>query len=218
MSRDLLPRKVDVTFATVPPGLSVFVNGFTLSSPRAVTSWENWVLQALAPSWQKTGTDTYVFSSWSAGAANPVAFATPAAPATVTATYQLSSDVGPLGFFTVVPCRLVDTRDPPGPRGGPALSAGATRTFELTGGCGIPASARALALSVTVTAPARAGNLRLYASDELRPATSTISFNAGQTRSVPAQVRLGSPASLSVFCSMATGTVHLVLDVVGYFE
>ena len=218
VSRDLLPTKVDVTFATAPPGLSVFVNGFTLTGPRTVTSWQGWVLQALAPSWQASGPDTYVFSSWSTGAGNPIAFATPAAPATVTATYQMSTEVGPQGYFTVVPCRLVDTRGPSGPRGGPALAAGATRTFDLAGACGIPATARALAVNVAVTAPARAGNLRLHSPDELRPATSTINFNAGQTRAVGTQVRLGNPPSVSVFCSMATGTVHVVLDVVGYFE
>ncbi len=218
VSRDLLPRKVGITFATVPAGLNVFVNGFTLSGPRTVTSWESWVLQALAPSWQASGPDTYVFSSWSGGAGNPLVFATPAAPATFTATYQVSTSVGPTGYYTVVPCRLVDTRHPAGPRGGPALSAGAARTFELAGACGIPAGARALAVNVTATGAASVGNLRLYASDELRPATSTLSFNAGQTRSAGAEVRLGTPASMSVFCSMAAGTVHLVLDVVGYFE
>jgi len=218
VTRDLLPKKVDVTFATTPPGLTVSVNGFPLTGPQTVTSWQNWVLQALAPSWQASGPDTYVFSSWSVGAGNAVAIVTPAAPATYTATYQVSSDVGPQDYFTVAPCRLVDTRLPAGPRGGPALAAGATRIFDLAGVCGIPATARALALNVTVTGPTGGGNLRLHSPDELLPATSTVNFGAGQTRANNAQVRLGRTGTLSVFCSMATGTTHLVLDVVGYFE
>ncbi len=217
-TRDLLPRKVDLTFATTPPGLSVSVNGFPLTGPQTVTSWQGWVLQATAPASQTSGPSTFVFSSWSSGAGNPIVITTPAAPATYTATYQPSSDVGPQSYFTVVPCRLVDTRTVVGPLGGPALVAGATRTFEVAGACGIPSTARALALDVTVTGPTSAGNLRLYSPDELRPATSTINFAAGQTRANNAQVRLGSTGGLSVFCSMASGSAHVVLDVVGYFE
>jgi glucose/arabinose dehydrogenase len=217
-TRDLLPRKVDITFATSPPGLGVSVNGTSLTGPQTVTSWENWVLQATAPSSQELGPDLYVFSSWSSAAGNPVAITTPSAPATYTAAYQLSTDVGPLGYFTVVPCRVVDTRNPPGPRGGPALAAGTTRSFGLWGTCGIPATARAVAVNVAVTNPAANGNFRLHASDELRPGTSTIAFSAGQTRANNAQVRLGSTGALSVFCSMASGTAQFVLDVVGYFE
>lgn len=218
VTRDLLPRKVDVTFATTPPGLSVSVNGFSLTGPQTVASWQGWVLQATAPSWQASGPDTYVFSSWSSGPGNPIAVTTPAAPATYTAIYQVSSDVGPQDYVTVVPCRLVDTRWPLGPRGGPALAAGATRTFDLAGACGIPATARTLALNVTVTGPTEAGNLLLHSPDELRPSTSTVNFGSGQTRANNAQLRLGSTGGLSVFCSMTSGSAHVVLDVVGYFE
>ncbi|MGH9367048.1 MAG: S8 family peptidase, partial [Thermoanaerobaculia bacterium] len=45
---------------------------------------------------------------------------------------------GPKSFYTVTPCRAVDTRNASGPLGGPALSAGGTRTFALAGQCGIP--------------------------------------------------------------------------------
>jgi len=76
-------------------------------------------------------------------------------------TFQLSTAEGPQDFYTVAPCRLVDTRLGPGPLGGPALEAQTTRTFDLHGVCGVPASARAVALNVTVTGAAGAGHLRL---------------------------------------------------------
>jgi hypothetical protein len=117
-TRDLLPKKVDITFATTPPGLSVSVNGFPLTGPQTVTSWQGWVLQAFAPSSQASGPDTYIFSSWSSGSGSSLVVPTPAAPATYTATYQLSVDEGPQDFFTLAPCRVVDTRVPPGPLGG----------------------------------------------------------------------------------------------------
>jgi PKD repeat protein len=218
VTRDLQPRKVDVTFATTPAGLGVSVNGTALTGPQTVTSWQGYGLTATAPFSQTSGPNLFVFSQWSAGAGNPILYTTPAAPSTVTATYQLSSDSGPLDFFTLTPCRLVDTRNPTGPRGGPALLAGAERDFPLATACGVPATARALAINVTVVGPTTAGNLRLFSADQLRPFTGTISFSTGQTRATNAVVGLGAAGDLTVFNGMASGTTHFVLDVTGYFE
>jgi PKD repeat protein len=217
-TRDLLPRKVDVTFASVPPGLGLTLNGLPLTAPQTVTSWEAWVLQAFAPAWQALGPDLYVFSSWSSGAGNQVALPTPAAAASFTATYQLSTISGAQGFFSLTPCRLLDTRNPNGPRGGPALSAGGTRNFTLTGVCNVPTTAKALAVNVTVTGPTAAGNLRLFAADQLQPLTSNLNFSVGQTRAANAIVRLGAAGDLSIFDGAASGTAHVILDVAGYFE
>jgi glucose/arabinose dehydrogenase len=218
LARDFLPRKVDVTFETVPSGLDVAVNGFTLTGPSTVTSWQGWTLQASAPSWQPGGTSGYAFSSWSTGPGNPALIVTPAAPATVRATYQPSAPEGPQGFSTLAPCRLVDTRLADGPLGGPSLTAGSTRTFDARGACGIPPTARAIAANVTVTGPSGPGHLRLWAADELVPVSSTVNFAAGQTRAANAVVRLGATGSFSVFCGMPAGSVHLVVDVAGTFE
>jgi glucose/arabinose dehydrogenase len=218
VTRNLPPAKVDLTFATAPPGLAVSVNGTPLTGPQTVTSWQGYVLSASAPFWQTSGPDTYVFSSWSSGANNPQPITTPASPATYTATYQLSTDSGALGFFTLTPCRLVDTRNASGPRGGPALAAGAIRDFPLANACGVPATARALEVTLAVVGAANAGNLRLYSADELQPVTSTISFRAAQTRGTNAVVSLGAAGDVSVFCAMTAGTAHFVLDVTGYFQ
>jgi hypothetical protein len=214
VTRDLDPRKVDVTFATSPAGLNVNVNGTTLTGPQTVTSWESYVLNATAPSSQPSGADLYVFSSWSSGTGNPVAIPTPPSPATYTATYQLSTDEGPLSFFTLPPCRLVDTRLP---AAGPALAAGGTRDFDLNV-CDVPTTAKAIAVNVTVVSPTGPGHLRLYPANEVRPGTSTINFNAGQTRGTNAALKLGTNGDVSVFCAMASGSTHFVLDVAGYFE
>jgi hypothetical protein len=218
VTRDLLPKKVDVTFATTPPGLSVSVNGFPLVGPQTVTSWQGWALSALAPSWQALGPDGYVFSSWSTGPGNPLVVVTPASPATWTATYQLSVDQGPQDFFTLPPCRALDTRSANGPLGGPALAAGAERAFDVRGACDVPASARAVAVNVTVTGASAPGHLRLWPTGELRPVSSTINFAAGSTRANNAVLRLGTSGSFSVFCATTAGQVHLIVDVAGYFE
>ena len=54
-------------------------------------------------------------------------------------------------FFTVTPCRVVDTRWAAGPLGGPALPANTDREFVVTGRCGIPAGAQAVSVNLTAT-------------------------------------------------------------------
>jgi Glucose / Sorbosone dehydrogenase len=121
-------------------------------------------------------------------------------------------------FYTVSPCRLVDTRDPAGPRGGPSLVAGADRTFALGGICGIPATARAISVNVTVTAPTAPGFLTLFPAGGPPPLASTINFRAGQTRANNAVVTLGPGGGVVVRAGMASGGVQFILDVNGYFD
>ncbi|HVT58406.1 MAG TPA: hypothetical protein VHR45_08395 [Thermoanaerobaculia bacterium] len=122
-------------------------------------------------------------------------------------------------FYTVPPCRLIDTRDPAGPAGGPALQPGSPRTFALAGRCGIPATAGALSVMVTVTQPAGAGSLTLFAADQPAPPTSVISFDSGQTRANIAVLALSGDGTGSVTAvDAAAGAVHFILDVNGYFQ
>jgi hypothetical protein len=99
----------------------------------------------------------------------------------------------PLAYFTVPPCRLVDTRDRGAPVGGPVLNGQETRTITAAGNCGIPATARALSANVAVTQPTIAGNLRLFASDQALPTVSTINYSVGQTRTNNAIMGLAFP-------------------------
>ena len=122
------------------------------------------------------------------------------------------------GFFTLTPCRILDTRNADGPLGGPALVAGAVRTFPLVGTCGIPADARSVSLNVTITQPTAAGDLRLFPGGAALPLVSTINYRAGQTRANNAIATLGDSGDLSVRCDQTSGTVHLIVDVNGYFE
>jgi FG-GAP-like repeat len=126
----------------------------------------------------------------------------------------------PLSFYTVSPCRVVDTRLDGGPWSGPALAAGEIRTFPMAGRCGILAGARSLVLNVTVTLPTAPGDLRLYPGYETLPLASVINFQPGQTRANNARIGLSSNGSghLSVRNDQLSGTVHLILDVTGYFR
>jgi glucose/arabinose dehydrogenase len=121
-------------------------------------------------------------------------------------------DDGPLDFFTVPPCRAVDTRG----ANAPALAAGSSRTFTLAGLCGIPSTAKAVAVNVTVV-PSGSGFLNLHRSDEAGSVTSTLNFQAGVTRSNNAVLALGTGGDVEVL-NGASGAVQLVIDVVGYFD
>jgi hypothetical protein len=129
-----------------------------------------------------------------------------------------SCPVSPQAFYTIPPCRVVDTRRPNGPLGGPAFLPMTTRDFPISGNCGIPATARSVAFNVTVTGSTSFGDLRLYPSGEPGPTSSTVNWSTGRTRANNAILRLGMSGSITVWCVMFSGSTHVVLDVVGYFE
>ena len=121
-------------------------------------------------------------------------------------------------FYTLAPCRIADTRDPNGPYGGPTLNAGIARTFTLASRCAIPVTAKAVSLNVTVTSPTSLGHLSLYPGGTSLPLVSTMNFRPGQTRASNAIIQLGAGGTLSTVSGQGSGTVHLLLDVNGYFE
>jgi len=135
--------------------------------------------------------------------------------ATLTGGFTYNSGVS---FYTVTPCRVLDTRNPTGPLGGPAVAANADRAFTVTGQCGIPATARAISANVTITQPSSVGDLRLSAAGGALSLTSSINYRAGQTRANDAVIPLGAAGALSVHCDQSSGTVQFIIDVNGYFQ
>lgn len=121
-------------------------------------------------------------------------------------------------FYTVPPCRAVDTRNAPGPYGGPALAANSDRTFALAGRCGIPATARAISGNVTVVQPTASGNLRLYPAGASLPIASAINYRAGQTLANNATGGLGTTGAIVVRCDQSSGNIQVILDVNGYYQ
>jgi subtilisin-like proprotein convertase family protein len=121
-------------------------------------------------------------------------------------------------FHTLTPCRIADTRDAAGPRGGPALMTGTSRNFPLTGVCGIPATAAAVAANMTVVLPASEGHLTVYPAAGSIPLASAINFHSGVVRSNNAILGVGASGQITVSCVMISGSTEFVLDVTGYFE
>jgi uncharacterized repeat protein (TIGR01451 family) len=123
-------------------------------------------------------------------------------------------------FYTLSPCRVIDTRLPPGPSGlgGPVLDALSDRIFQVLGHCGIPATASAITANVTVTGSTAPGNVRIHPAAVPIPLASTINYGLGQTRGNNAILTL-SGGQIAVFVAQPSATtVHLILDVTGYFE
>ncbi|MDP9121297.1 MAG: hypothetical protein M3O15_08000, partial [Acidobacteriota bacterium] len=124
-------------------------------------------------------------------------------------------------FYTVPPCRILDTRNPAGPLGGPALAANALRSIDLAGQCGIPAAAQAVSLNLTVTGATGTGDLRAFAGGTTPPLATALSFRAGRTQANNAVLPVAQDghATLTVQPEIpASGTVHLIVDVNGYFQ
>jgi hypothetical protein len=122
-------------------------------------------------------------------------------------------------FHTVSPCRIVDTRGPSGPYGGPALAGGSVRSFVLAGPCGVPSTAKSLSVNVTVTQPSSGGNITAFPAGGSVPLASTLNFSGGQTRANNAVLGLSPTGGVSVSTILFSGgTVHLIVDVNGYFE
>jgi hypothetical protein len=133
-------------------------------------------------------------------------------------SFLYAADLPGRSFFTLPPCRLLDTRQP---GQGPALASGGRLVLAVHGACGVPASARAISVNVTVTEGTAAGHLTLYPGDIGIPATSTLNFSAGQTRAnnavLPLSLTGDGTLALTSFV-LGGGSVHAVLDVSGWFE
>jgi hypothetical protein len=143
--------------------------------------------------------------------------ATPTRTPTATPTATPPAVVG-TSFHTLMPCRIADTRNPPGPQGGPALAAGAARSFAVSGVCAIPPTAKAVAVNLTVVFPTTGGHLTVYPAGTSLPLTSSINFRAGIVRANNAILRLGAGGQITVFCGMPSGSTNFLIDVTGWFE
>ena len=140
--------------------------------------------------------------------------------------------VGPLSFHTISPQRYLDTRFD---GGGPFPPQGANNEFfffgfgapdYFAGGFPneVPPEARAIACNLTVTGGTSNGNLRAFpANSDVIPLVSNVNWSARQTVANYAIVAAASPnegdfqASVGLHNASTTGSVHVIVDISGYF-
>jgi hypothetical protein len=135
-------------------------------------------------------------------------------------SFQTSVSTGPGGqigleFVPVTPCRIADTRGAVSAFGGPTLTAGSVRSFTIPqSGCGIPGSAQAYSLNVTVVPRGGLPYLTLWPTGQSQPTVSTLNSFGGGIVANAAIVPAGTGGAVSVFVA---GTTDVILDIDGYF-
>ena len=125
--------------------------------------------------------------------------------------YQVTN---PQQFVPLTPCRVVDTRNPNGPLGGPPIQGGTSRNFPIASHCGIPTSASAVAANVTVVPRRRLNYLTVWPTGHQQPTISLLNSSDGRVKANAAVVQGGFDGSISVY---ATDTTDVIVDVSGYF-
>ncbi len=128
--------------------------------------------------------------------------------------YARASVPTALQFVPVTPCRVADTRNATGPFGGPEMAAGTIREFDVPqSSCGIPSTAVAYSLNVTVVPNGSLGYLTIWPSGYAQPYVSTLNSD-GRVKANAAIVPAGNNGGVSVF---VTDLTQVILDIDGYF-
>lgn len=112
-------------------------------------------------------------------------------------------------LHTMTPARLLDTR-----LTGGRIPAGGDRTIGVAGMAGVPATAAAAVVNLTVTDPLAAGWVAGYPAGQPLPVVSNVNYVAGQTVANLAILTLGAGGAVTLHSLAAT---HLVVDVMGWF-
>ena len=112
------------------------------------------------------------------------------------------------GMHTQTPIRLFDSRTTV------IVAAGATVPVAVAGHAGVPADARAVVANLTATDATAASYVTAWPAGTARPFASNLNPAPGRTVANLVVVALGADGSISLFNN--AGSVHLVLDVLGW--
>jgi hypothetical protein len=123
-----------------------------------------------------------------------------------------------LQFYAVTPCRAADTRA----GFGGILPASTLRNFTIKTVCGVPNTAKAVAVNVTVVTPNADGFFFVWPAGGAVPGVSTINFNAGEpaiANGAIVPLAVSTPDLSGAYgTASGSGTAHVLLDVTGYFQ
>ena len=115
-------------------------------------------------------------------------------------------------FYTLPPCRIVDTRS----GNGGTLQAGQERDYTIPGNCGVPTTATAYSFNVTVIpAPGGLDYLTLWPKGENKPYVSTLNDYTGTVVANAAIVPAGTENATAFYPH--DNNTDLLVDVNGYF-
>ena len=121
---------------------------------------------------------------------------------------------GGSAYSAVNPERIMDTREAVGGAAEP-VGAGESRSLQVTGRGGVPATATAVAMNLTAITPSASGFLTAYPSGTSRPIASNVNFARADTIANLVIVRLGADGKINIYNN--SGFTDVAADVVGYF-
>jgi len=130
---------------------------------------------------------------------------------------RLHAQTGPYQYYSLTPCRVVDTRNAISTNVGPSLGT-TPRSFQIRGICGVPLTAKAVSLNVTVTNASSSSWLTLWPSGTPQPFVSTINFDQNSGALANGAIVGLSSNTTDLSIANAIGGVHVILDVSGYFQ
>ncbi len=208
--------KVTGTAGVPPAGVTAVVLNVTLTgvtAPTHLTAWPAGEAMPLASNLNATTGQTVAnLVTVKVGAGGEIALYNNSGTAHLIADVvgYYDDTVDPGGMLNpITPRRVHDSRS------GSPLGPGAVRTLALDGG-GVPSvGVEAVVMNVTVTGATAGSHLTVFPAGSPMPPTSNLNFVAGQTVPNLVLVKAG-PATAVSFANFA-GTVHLIVDVVGWF-
>ena len=112
-------------------------------------------------------------------------------------------------LFTVVPNRVLDTRD-----SGVPVGSLQTIDVQVAGTAKVPVGASAAVLNVTATEAIGPGYLTVFPSNRDLPLVSSVNYETGVPRPNSVIAPLGPDGKIKIFSNQQT---HVVVDVMGWF-
>jgi hypothetical protein len=123
-----------------------------------------------------------------------------------------------LQYYAVTPCRAVDTRS----GFGGTVQASVFRGFTMKGVCGVPSTAKAVSLNLTIVGPSADGFFSLWPYGGPFPTVATINFAAGEpaiANGAIVPLATGTPDLYGGYgTANGQGTTQAIMDVTGYFQ
>lgn len=211
------PVVTSATFAPLTPevGQLVLLTGTGTGKPPLAATWQ--VPSAGGPPTTLSGTTLWWNTAGVPPGAHTLSFRLQNSAGSMASNLPITlAPASDLDFYTITPCRIYDSR-----LGLLPVLSGVAKTVPAIGACGIPIGARAVAANVTVINPTNGGYGAFYPGNYPQPATATVTFAAGSTRSNNAVLALATNGTGTLTAllaiSGANGSADLTIDVSGYF-
>lgn len=119
------------------------------------------------------------------------------------------------GYTKINPARFMDTRTGNGTAQAPFTEA-QTRTLQITGRNGVPATATAVVLNITAIKGTNGTYLTVWPTGRPKPTASSVNVPKGVARPNTLIVPIGNDGKVSIYNQ--AGSIQVAIDISGYFS